>query len=131
MSRVEGNEIKGVIVLLAEDEVLVRNLLNRILTQHGYTVLVSSNGREALDVAGAFSGKIDLLLSDVHMPEMNGLDLAEQFRQRRPETTILMMSGRYSGELSVLPPANNFIRKPFLPKALISRLEEVLVRRSA
>jgi two-component system cell cycle sensor histidine kinase/response regulator CckA len=103
-------------VLLAEDEVVVRNLLNRLLSMQGYEVLVGASGKEALELSRAFDGEIHLLLSDIQMPEMNGLDLAAALRKQRPQTEILLMSGRFSGELAILPSLNDFIRKPFLPK---------------
>ena len=116
-------------VLLAEDEVVVRNLLHRILVLQGYEVLVGANGREALELSQAFDGEIHLILSDVHMPEMNGLDLAVAVRVTRPRVEILLMSGRFSGELSKLPSLSEVIRKPFLPKALIERVQTLLTRR--
>ena len=96
----------------------------------GFEVLVGANGKEALELSSAFDGEIHLLLSDIHMPEMNGLDLAAALREQRPETEILLMSGRFSGELAVLPSLKDFIRKPFLPKALITRVHELLTRRA-
>ena len=122
--------IEGATILLAEDEVLVRNLLHRILTKHGYEVMAGANGHEALLLAKAFDGDIHLLVTDIQMPEMNGFDLVTVMRVERPETAVLMMSGRYSDDLGRLTSETSFLRKPFLPKILLERVQHLLEQRS-
>ena len=71
-------------VLIAEDESMVRSLAARVLSDRGYTVLVASNGAEALKTAREYAGKIHLLLTDVVMPEMNGKELATRLEAELP-----------------------------------------------
>jgi two-component system cell cycle sensor histidine kinase/response regulator CckA len=124
------NDAKGgFTILLAEDEVVVRNLLQRILTKHGYDVMAGANGHEALLLAKSYAGQIHLLLTDIQMPEMNGFDLVEVMRTERPDTAVLMMSGRYSDDLGQLTAETPFLRKPFLPKILIERVQSLLGQR--
>ena len=102
-------------ILLAEDETLVRNVVATILREQGYTVLEVENGQDALQVAKEHSTKkIHLLLTDILMPKMNGLDLACAFKNMFPDTKILLMSG-YTGEpdLSKFTSGTNV---EFLPK---------------
>lgn len=116
---------KGVI-LMADDEAVVRSVIDRTLTHCGYHVLVASDGAEALELSRAFAGPIHLLLSDVEMPRLRGPELAEIVKRERPGMRILLMSGRSSGSVPDHWRAE-FLRKPFLPKTLIRRIEECLV----
>lgn len=84
---------KGETVLLAEDEPAVRKLVTATLQELGYKVLVASCGFEALELEGEHEGRIDLLLSDVVMPDLGGFELAASIQKSRPETKILLMSG--------------------------------------
>lgn len=124
-----GDPKSSFTILLAEDEVVVRNLLQRVLMKHGYDVMAGANGNEALSLAEAYDGHIHLLVTDIQMPEMNGFDLVALIKQQRPATEILMMSGRYSGDLGRLTSETSFLRKPFLPKSLLERVELLLTRR--
>jgi two-component system, cell cycle sensor histidine kinase and response regulator CckA len=116
-------------VLVAEDEQLVRLLVRKILQQAGYTVLVATGGAEALQLATQHAGPIDLLLTDVVMPEMSGRELMRQLAERRPATRVLYMSG-YSDDAvaqhGVLDPGTALIQKPFTPEALARKVREVL-----
>ncbi|MFH1021442.1 MAG: ATP-binding protein, partial [Pseudomonadota bacterium] len=80
-------------VLVVDDEPSLRTLVVAILQPCGYTMLEASSGAEALQVSNAFAGRIDILLTDVIMPGMNGKELAEAIAARRPETRIIYMSG--------------------------------------
>jgi PAS domain S-box-containing protein len=103
-------------ILLAEDEEAVRRLIKRLLVADGYRVLEAGNGEEALTIADAWSGRIDLLLTDLVMPKMNGRQLAEVLAARRPGIRLAFMSGytadAYGRETSPLPGAP-FLQKPF------------------
>jgi CheY-like chemotaxis protein len=84
---------QGETILLAEDEVALRESIAAYLVQHGYNVLEASNGEEALQVAGRFSGQIHLLLTDVVMPKVEGAELASELAKLRPGISTLFMSG--------------------------------------
>ncbi len=84
---------KTFVVLLVEDEDVVREVTGRVLESAGYKVLESSGPNHALHLAGSHSGRIDLLLTDVVMPGMNGIDLADQLRNVQPDLVTVFMSG--------------------------------------
>ncbi len=85
-------------ILLAEDELSVRDLAIRLLTRRGYKVLAAASGEEAIELAAQHDGPIDLLLTDVVMPGISGRELADRLALSRPETPVLFMSG-YTGEV--------------------------------
>jgi PAS domain S-box-containing protein len=120
-------------ILLAEDEPLVRVLARTILEQHGYRVLDATDCHEALSAAERHSGAIDLLVTDLVMPDMNGYQLAEQLAVSRPEMKVLFMSG-YSEDAIDNQPAGrdrvNFVPKPFTPIVLVRKVRQVLDARS-
>jgi CheY-like chemotaxis protein len=105
-----------------------------VLEANGYTVLEAMQGDEALRVCQQHEGPIDLLLTDVVMPGMNGRDLAERTRALRPETKVLFMSGYTDDAIlrpGVLDAVNAFIQKPVKPTALARQVRELLGIRSA
>jgi CheY-like chemotaxis protein len=116
-------------ILLAEDEEAVRKLAATALERSGYHVIAAPDGKAALDAATAHGGPIDLLLTDVIMPGLNGHDLAERFSRIYPEARVLFMSG-YAGEAltaqGVLDPRVAFLAKPFVPSELARKVREVL-----
>lgn len=116
------------VVLVAEDDVLVRNLISTVLVRAGYSVLLAADGEEALQLSRHYSGKVDLLLSDVTMPRMDGITLAARIREERPATLALLISGRMSSEIISANAMFDFLRKPFVPAELKSKLEEILSR---
>ena len=116
------------VILLVEDDVLVRNLVNTVLLRDGYLVLVACDGEEALKVSRAYVGHIDLLLSDVVMPKMNGLNLAVSIRIERPAIRSLLMSGKLGSEVIRESRELDFLRKPFVPEELRQKLREILSR---
>jgi signal transduction histidine kinase len=116
-------------VLVAEDEEQMRGLLRRCLVSRGYQVLEASHGREALEVAARHDGPIDLLLTDVVMPQMSGKELAQRLRSLRPDMRVLFISG-YSDEAierhGVLAPGAVFLQKPMKPDVLARTVRQVL-----
>jgi signal transduction histidine kinase/CheY-like chemotaxis protein len=116
-------------ILLVEDEPQVAELVTRALRKSGYTVLRASRGGEALEMVRTSDTRIDLLLTDIVMPGMNGRELADRVRQMRPEMPVLYMSG-YSDDAilrhGVEAATMQFIGKPFSIKALTSKIREVL-----
>jgi two-component system cell cycle sensor histidine kinase/response regulator CckA len=116
-------------ILLVEDEEIVRTVTAEILEDAGYTVLSAANGREALELAAAFEGPIDVLLTDWLMPEMGGPEVAIGLRAVRPELKVIFMSGYAEGE-AVLDQlergAAAFLAKPFSAAELARTLRHVL-----
>ncbi len=116
-------------VLLTEDEEAIRRLGSRMLTQLGYTVLAAGAGDEALDLAASHPGEIHLLLSDVVMPEMNGIELWERLRVERPTLPALFISGWASGAVvkhGILDGQVPFLQKPFSVHQLAVKVRDVL-----
>jgi two-component system cell cycle sensor histidine kinase/response regulator CckA len=120
---------QGETVLLVEDEDSVRKLARRVLESQGYTVLESINGEDALRLAADYGGVIDLLLSDVVMPEMGGRLVAERLVATRPETAVLFMSGYTDDEIlrrGLLERGQRLLQKPFTATALSHEVRSVL-----
>jgi two-component system cell cycle sensor histidine kinase/response regulator CckA len=117
------------VVLLAEDEAMVRGLVLRVLRRYGYTVLEARDGQEAVDLAEQHEGHIDLLLTDVVMPRLSGPELARRVLPLRPGLKVLYMSGyvdRALGNRGRLDPDSAFLQKPFTPDQLAAKVREVL-----
>jgi PAS domain S-box-containing protein len=114
-------------ILLVEDEREVRALVCDVLSDRGYRVLMADGPVEALRLASGTSEAIDLLVTDVVMPAMNGLALAERLLVDRPSMKVLYMTG-YSNEVVLAhgTPQGSLIEKPFTPRELSGRVREVL-----
>jgi CheY-like chemotaxis protein len=119
-------EHKGTVILLAEDDAMVRNLVRLMLSKEGYAVLTASDGQEALEICGKFKDPIHLLLTDKTMPRVNGLDLAEQVLKRRPEIKVMIMSGETVDTILNENTPDAFLPKPFMPPTLIRCVERLL-----
>lgn len=111
------------IILVAEDDVIVRNLVRLLLQNDGHEVLVATDGYEALELSRRYHGNIDLLLTDVKMPRMDGLELVEQLLLERPQIKVLVMSGNIAADTDIRLP---FLRKPFTSEAFRTKIHEVL-----
>jgi two-component system cell cycle sensor histidine kinase/response regulator CckA len=120
-----GNET----LLLVEDEDSVRKLLAHMLQNRGYHVLEAANAAEALPLFEKHAAGIDLVLTDIVMPGMSGLDMIDRLREIRPDTRVVIMSG-YSGDdlarIRPLPEGTSFLPKPLHPEVLASRVREAL-----
>ena len=116
-------------VMVVEDEEIVRELVCEVLEDYGYTVLCASQGAEAMQMAHNHRGKIDLLVTDVIMPEMNGHELATKLTHERPNMKVLYVSG-YSdndiGDHGTLDPRYDLLQKPFTPQTLARKIREVI-----
>ena len=119
-------------ILVIEDEDIVRNLACRGLKDHGYTVIEARNGIQALRHIRQHPGTIDLVITDVVMPEMGGRELAQQLVQHEPDLPVLFMSG-YTGDdvvhRGLLDPDAPFQQKPFTPAGLATKVRTMLDQR--
>jgi CheY-like chemotaxis protein len=116
-------------VLVVEDDAAVRDLAVRVLESHGYHVLHAGCGPDALLLSERYEGQIDLLLTDVVMPHMNGRKLSEELLVQRPGTPVLYMSGYADSNIlrhGKLPPGMAFLSKPFAVEELIQRVRRLL-----
>jgi len=116
-------------VLLVEDDDIVRDMCVRILEELGYSVLRASNGKEAIALSKGHGGRIDLLMTDVVMPGMNGGELATQLILHHPEMRVLFTSGYTENAIvhhGVLDDAVSFLGKPYSLSALAKKIREVL-----
>jgi PAS domain S-box-containing protein len=116
-------------VLVVEDDSLVRTFLCRVLKMQGYNLLEATTGEEALQVAEERSGIIDLLVTDVIMPGMNGKLLSEKFSKIYPNSPVLFTSGytdEYISTHGVLEPGFHFLQKPVSPGLLAQKVRELL-----
>jgi len=111
-------------VLVVEDEPLLRRQICRILRRHNFQVLESGDGLQALELARAHDGPIDLLVTDVVMPRLGGRELAEQLCPERPALRVVLMSG-YTSEL-MTDREEVLLEKPFTLQALVQRINEAL-----
>ncbi len=115
-------------ILVVEDEVLVRDLVTKFLQGQGYRVLSAARGSQALELAQG-SARIDLLLSDVILPSMNGRQIYEQLLAGRPELRVLFMSGYTENIIAphgVLEEGFHFVQKPFSLRELARKIRETL-----
>ncbi|MBI4400217.1 MAG: response regulator [Nitrospirae bacterium] len=116
-------------ILVVEDDARFRFLLVRSFESCGYTVLAASHGEEALEICKGHAGPIHLLLTDVVMPGMNGLELAREVMALRSETRTIIMSGHVDNTIilnSALKPTTPFFHKPFSFDELLRKVREVL-----
>jgi len=117
----------GETILIAEDEEVVRKLIREVLRAAGYEVLEAQDAEEALRIHELHGESIDLLLTDVVMPGLNGIELAGRLSSRASGLRTLFMSG-YTGNATASLADAAFIRKPFTPHELTRKLREVLAR---
>ena len=116
-------------ILLVEDEEAVRGLACRILQRQGYRVIPAQHGRDAMEIATSEQGRIDLVLTDVVMPGMNGRGLVERLTGIRPTIKSLYMSGYTDDDIirrGFIEPSKSFLQKPFTSEALLQTVRKVL-----
>ena len=116
-------------ILVVEDQTTVRHFAGTALRQYGYHVVEASDGYEAMSLADQYAGEIQLLLTDVVMPGMNGKELSERLKGLRPNLKILFTSG-YTADViadrGVLDRGVAFLHKPFGPEELAAKVREML-----
>ena len=124
-SEVEDQPVQRATLLLVEDEPALRQLVVSMLEEQGYRVLQAENGLDAIELAARHRGSLELLITDVVMPRLSGLELAQQLRSLRPGLEVLFMSGYNDSRLvgrSVEQEPFNLLVKPFTPDQLIARV---------
>jgi DNA-binding NtrC family response regulator len=116
-------------ILVVEDDDAVRELIGRILRNDGFEVIVVDSGAEAIEICESYKGRIDLLLTDVVMPQMSGVALRDLAMPLRPGMKVLFMSG-YNDELiaqrGVVASDKNLLLKPFKRDKLLESVRSVL-----
>jgi CheY-like chemotaxis protein len=121
-------------ILLVEDDLAVRNLAARVLRSAGYSVLAAENGPAAIAAARDFVGDIALMLSDVVMPGMSGIELVSIIEAARPEIAVLLMSGYPDAEIGRRGMRTHsfvFVEKPFTRGTLLVRVQQAIAERRA
>jgi DNA-binding response OmpR family regulator len=113
-------------ILVADDEVMIRNLVTLLLQENGYTVLSASDGQEALELSRKYPGTIDLVITDVEMPRLNGMDLRAHLLEERPGIKVIVMSGADMSEIVSQNINLPFLPKPFDGEALLARVGAIL-----
>ncbi len=125
-----GDLLRGTeTILVVEDDAMVRSLARTILARQGYQVLVAASGAEALRTLAEHADPVDLLLTDVVMPDMNGKELFAQVSEIRPGLRVLFMSGYTANVIAhhgVLDEGLSFLQKPFTVQALTAKVREIL-----
>lgn len=123
-----GHPRRSKTVLIVDDEVNLCNVVAEALMMNGYAVLVAEGPREALQISRPRRGSIDLLLTDVVMPEMSGFGLADRLQAARPGLRVLYMSGYVDRDAigyRIQESGAALLMKPFTPEALVRRVREV------
>jgi signal transduction histidine kinase/CheY-like chemotaxis protein len=121
--------IPGEVVLVVEDEPDVLKMTARVLRDGGYEVLEAENGRVALDLLEKHQGRFHLLVTDVGMPQIDGIELATRLRQKHPHLPVVFTSGHVGDETlhsGLLGPESAFLLKPFPPEALFACARSLL-----
>lgn len=116
-------------ILVVDDEDMVLEVVEAFIEQMGHTILLATSGHEALQVARNHDGKVDLLLTDVVMPTMNGLKLAKTLVTANPDLKVLFMSGGLPPEIDTKDTVGfeaALIKKPFSHTSLITHLQKAL-----
>jgi CheY-like chemotaxis protein len=114
-------------ILLVDDEESVRGIILKILRRSNYSVIEASSGEAALELAAAYKGTIDLVITDMFMPGMRGPEVAKKLGMMRPGLRVLFMSGYADQELKTGVPAGaNFLNKPFSGAQLAKTVEAAL-----
>jgi two-component system cell cycle sensor histidine kinase/response regulator CckA len=108
-------------ILLAEDQPDLRRLIAKSLQQAGYRVFAAEDGLKALEISRGYGAQLDLLITDMKMPRMDGEQLVEALRLERPGIRVLYMSG-----LATAAPSESFLQKPFIMRDLESLVRDLL-----
>jgi len=118
-------------ILVVEDDASVRNSIKRILARHGYTVLEARHGVDALQVIDETKRPIDLVMTDLMMPQMSGRELIPELQAlSKPPRVVLMSGGQTVMRRDSLPPGTGFLHKPFTVEELLQTVRATLEAKS-
>ncbi len=123
-----GPAKQAIHIMVVDDDEDIREVIRALLEAAGYTVTVAEGGPMVLKLAQDFPGSIDLLITDISMPGMDGTELAPRMQTLRPGTKVLFMSA-FAGDLFAsgqIKPGQNFLAKPFSGETLVQKLREIL-----
>jgi CheY-like chemotaxis protein len=127
MSDQARGEPRAATILVVDDEAGIQKLMRKVLSAAGYDVMAAMDGREALELLKG--SKVDLVVTDLVMPEMEGLEMIQSIRKERPEVKIIAMSGMFGGQFlrsARLLGAHATLVKPFQPRDLLEAVRRVL-----
>jgi DNA-binding response OmpR family regulator len=114
------------VILVADDNALIRNLVTLLMQQEGYFALSAADGHEGLELSRKYPGAIDLLITDMEMPRMNGTDLCGHLMEERPGIKVLVMSGKDISEIIRQNANMPFLPKPFNGETLQAKVRAIL-----
>ena len=114
-------------ILVVEDYDMIRSIVRIVLERMGHVVLEASDGVDGLTASRNFIGRIDLVISDVRMPKMDGPEMVSRLQIERPDIKVLLISAHSTESV---PPdlREDFVAKPFLPAAIEKKVQEILAR---
>lgn len=115
------------LLMVVEDDPAISQLLEMMIAREGYTVILASNGQEAMSILKERSLAISMVVTDISMPDMSGDDLIIQLEQKYPEVPVLVLTGHDITENDHGPNVVDILRKPFRSANLIERIKHVLV----
>lgn len=130
MGKFPNTAEKCATILIAEDEPSVRTFMRIALGGLGYLLLESAHGHDAIQLSEAYTGPIHILLTDLTMPGMTGIQLAENLLMKRPFLKVLYLSGMFEEDVfpNAVPPNSAFLQKPFTIQSLLTSVRELLER---
>lgn len=114
------------VVLVAEDSALFRKLVTTLMKREGYSVLSAADGHEGLELSRGYAGPIDLLITDVQMPRMNGIDLCNCLFQERPGIKVIFLTGARLSEFAALDATAPVLSKPIDGGFLARKVRAIL-----
>jgi len=114
------------VILVADDDVIIRNLVTILMQLEGYLVVAAADGQEGLELSRKYSGKIDLVITDMEMPRLNGSDLCAHLLEERPGIKVLVMSGADIDEIVSQNIHLQFLPKPFDGQTIKKRVRNIL-----
>jgi DNA-binding response OmpR family regulator len=118
--------VRRSVILVADDEALIRNLVTLLLQHDGYFVLSAADGHEGLELSRRYPGTIDLVITDLQMSRLNGADLCARLVEERPGIKVLVMSGADGSEIVRQNANMPFLPKPFDGETLKARVRAIL-----